>query len=478
MGFTKFGLSDHVIKGVEAAGYTTPTPIQSLAIKPALEGRDIIGCAQTGTGKTAAFVLPLLHRLASETGSQPTVAGIPSRRSHHVRALVITPTRELAQQVHDAVSNYGRFLTLRTVVVYGGVSMDNQLKLLRRGADIVIATPGRLLDHMQRRSIDLSKVQILVLDEADRMLDMGFINDVKKIIAAVPRDRQTMLFSATISGEIKGLASDILRNPHLVEAGERRNPVETITQHFYSASQQTKMDLLLHALETEKMESVLVFSRTKHGADKICRRLERKGMKAVAIHSNRTQSQRQNALDGFKQGRFRVLVATDIAARGIDVDGISHVINYDIPQYAEDYIHRIGRTGRAGATGDAITFVARDDQQHLKNIERFIGKRFLVKTYAGFTPPPPDPESMRPRMATTMHRHLSGRPARTIGGPTTTGRGWDGETRRTGPAPYKKRDEKRHSAYPKKKAFVFGRKKKPNQKLDAFSSDGTGWSNH
>jgi ATP-dependent RNA helicase RhlE len=350
--------------------------------------------------------------------------------------------------------------------------------LLRRGADIVIATPGRLLDHMQRRSIDLSKVQILVLDEADRMLDMGFINDVKKIIAAVPRDRQTMLFSATISGEIKGLASDILRNPHLVEAGERRNPVETITQHFYSASQQTKMDLLLHALETEKMESVLVFSRTKHGADKICRRLERKAIKSVAIHSNRTQSQRQNALDGFKQGRFRVLVATDIAARGIDVDGISHVINYDIPQYAEDYIHRIGRTGRAGATGDAITFVARDDQQHLKNIERFIGKRFPVKTYVGFIPPPPDPESMRPRTATTMPRHFSGRPAHPAGRPTMSGRGRDGEARRTGPAPYRKRDEKRHPAYPKKKAFVFGRKKKPNQKLDAFSSDGAGWSNH
>ena len=478
MGFTKFGLSDHVIKGVEAAGYTTPTPIQSLAIKPALEGRDIIGCAQTGTGKTAAFVLPLLHRLASDNGAQPTVAGFSVRRSHHVRTLVVAPTRELAQQVHDAVTNYGRFLTLRTVVVYGGVSMENQLKLLRRGADIVIATPGRLLDHMQRRSINLSEVQILVLDEADRMLDMGFINDVRKIIAAVPKDRQTMLFSATISPEIKRLAGDILRDPHSVEAGERRNPAETITQHFYSTSAQAKMDLLFHAINAEKMESVLVFSRTKHGADKICRRLERKGVKAIAIHSNRTQSQRQNALDGFKQGRFRVLVATDIAARGIDVDGISHVINYDIPQYAEDYIHRIGRTGRAGAAGDAITFVARDDQQHLKNIERFIGKRFPVKSYTGFTPPPPETEATRPRMATTGPRHFSAHPVRTSSGSTSIHRGRDGEPRRSGPAPYKKRDEKRHSAYPKKKAFVFGRKKKPNTKLDAFSSDGTGWSNH
>jgi len=378
MGFTTFGLSDHVMEGIRAAGYTTPTPIQSLVITPVLEGRDIIGCAQTGTGKTAAFVLPMLHRLTAGNGSLT--------RHHHVRALVITPTRELAQQVHDAVADYGRFLTLRTASVYGGVSMDNQIKLLRRGADIVIATPGRLLDHLQRRTIDLSKVQILVLDEADRMLDMGFIIDVRRIIAAVPADRQTLLFSATMSDEINDLAAHILRNPHMVEAGEKRSPVETIVQHFYNVSQNSKMELLIHALETERMESVLVFSRTKHGADKICRRLERKGIKAIAIHSNRTQPQRQRALDGFKQGRYRVLVATDIAARGIDVDGISHVINFDIPRFAEDYIHRIGRTGRAGATGDAITFVVPDDQQHLRSIERFIGKRFPVKTYPSFTP--------------------------------------------------------------------------------------------
>jgi ATP-dependent RNA helicase RhlE len=449
MGFTTFGLSDHVMKGIRAAGYTTPTPIQSLAIKPALEGRDIIGCAQTGTGKTAAFVLPLLHRLASANSS--------GKREHHVRALVITPTRELAQQVHDAVVNYGRFLALRTVSVYGGVSMENQIKLLRRGADVVIATPGRLLDHMQRRTVDLSKVQILVLDEADRMLDMGFINDVKKIIAAVPKERQTMLFSATISGDIKDLAARILRDPQMVEAGERRNPVETITQHFYSASPDTKMDLLFHAFEAEKMESVLVFSRTKHGADKICRRLERKGVKAIAIHSNRTQSQRQRALDGFRQGQFRVLVATDIAARGIDVDGISHVINFDIPQYAEDYIHRIGRTGRAGATGDAITFVARDDQQHLRGIEKFIGKKFPVKTYPGFTPPPREITSTTPtKMKTFVPSH----------GPSIS--------------PYKKRENKHERAYPKKRAFEYGRKKKIGQKMEAFSSDSSGasWTNH
>ena len=446
MGFTTFGLSDHVMQGVRAAGYTTPTPIQSLAIRPALEGRDIIGCAQTGTGKTAAFVLPMLHRLAGANGAHP--------KGHHVRALVITPTRELAQQVHDAVMNYGRFLTIRAVSVYGGVSMDSQLKLLRRGVDIVIATPGRLLDHMQRRTVDLSKVQMLVLDEADRMLDMGFINDVRKIIAAVPKERQTMLFSATISGEIKGLAADILRDPHLVEAGEKRNPVEAIAQHFYSASQEAKMDLLFHALETEKMQSVLVFSRTKHGADKICRRLERKGIRAVAIHSNRTQSQRQRALDGFKQGDFRVLVATDIAARGIDVDGISHVINYDVPQYAEDYIHRIGRTGRAGASGDAITFIARDDQRHLQSIQHFTGKRYAVRSYPGFVPPAAGVASTRPKQATPADRHSAFQ--------------------------HVKKVDKRHPVQRKKRAIEFGRKKKAGPKIEAFSSDlgGAGWSNY
>jgi ATP-dependent RNA helicase RhlE len=280
MGFNRFGLSDHVLKGVSAAGYTTPTPIQALAIGPVLEGRDLIGCAQTGTGKTAAFVLPLLHRLALETSARA--------RGHHVRALVVTPTRELAHQIQDAVATYGRFLTLRAVSVYGGVSMENQVKALRRGVDIVIATPGRLLDHMQRATIDLSRVQMLVLDEADRMLDMGFINDVRRIVGALPPERQTLLFSATISPEIRELAKRFQRDPEMVQAGERRNPAETITQHFYSAPKEGKVDLLMHAIEAEHMESVLVFSRTKHGADKISRRLEKKGIRSMAIHSNRT----------------------------------------------------------------------------------------------------------------------------------------------------------------------------------------------
>jgi ATP-dependent RNA helicase RhlE len=432
MGFTKLGLSDRIMQGVRAAGYTVPTPIQTLAIHPALAGKDIIGCAQTGTGKTAAFVLPLLQRL-----SQQEVAGT---RERHPRALVLTPTRELAQQVQTAVATYGRFLTLRSVSIYGGVSMDKQLTLLRRGADIVVATPGRLLDHMQRRSIDLSRIQTLVLDEADRMLDMGFIRDVRKIIDAMPAERQTLLFSATLSREINALAALVLRDPQIVEVGERRNPVETIVQHFYSASQDAKMDLLFYALDREEMQSVLIFSRTKHGADKICKRLERKQITSVAIHSNRTQAQRERALEGFKQGTYRVLVATDIAARGIDVTGISHVINYDIPHYAEDYIHRIGRTGRAGANGDAITFVGREDQLHLKRIEQFVGRKFSVQKYPGFTPPVPE-QGGRP--GASAHAHSSA-PARTHAHPHPSGR----KPQRDGTRTAKRPDRKRSSSSP------------------------------
>jgi len=355
-------------------------------------------------------------------------------------------------------------------VVYGGVSMENQLKLLRRGVDIVIATPGRLLDHMQRRSVDLSKVGILVLDEADRMLDMGFINDVRKIIAAIPSRRQTMLYSATISADIKSLASNILRDPQTVQVGERRNPAETIVQHFYNAPQGSKIDLLVHALEAERMQSVLVFSRTKHGADKISRRLERTGIASAAIHSNRTQSQREKALEGFKEGKFRVLVATDIAARGIDVSGISHVINYDIPQYPEDYIHRIGRTGRAGATGDAITFVAREEVQYLARIEKFVGKRYVVHPYPGFTPSPQQADAP----AHVSHPSRTGRPA-----PRN-------DERHNQPGRNTPHNDKRHSQPGRTKSrndrqyAQTGRKKTDHKKLDSYSSDssGAGWSNY
>jgi ATP-dependent RNA helicase RhlE len=375
MPFSKLGLSDQLVQGILATGYTAPTAIQSRAIPLAVAGRDVIGCAQTGTGKTAAFVLPLLHHLTKNAGHH---AG------RHVRALVLTPTRELAQQVEDFITGYGRFTSIQSLAVFGGVSMENQLKRLRRGVDIVVATPGRLIDHLNRRTADLSRVEVLVLDEADRMFDMGFINDVRTIIARVPAKRQTLLFSATMSKEVKSLVASIQKNPELIEIGEQRHPVETIRQHFYSVQQETKLGLLLHVLQAQAMDSVLVFSRTKHGADKISRRLERSGVKSVAIHANRTQAQRQHALAGFKQGHYRVLVATDIAARGIDVEGISHVINYDTPAFAEDYIHRIGRTGRAAATGDAITFVSHQERDHLKKIEYFVGRKYELKHYPGF----------------------------------------------------------------------------------------------
>ncbi len=405
MSFSKLGLTDQLVQGILATGYTAPTEIQSRAIPLALQGKDIIGCAQTGTGKTAAFVLPLLNRLSAPHHS--------SRR--HVRALVLTPTRELAQQVEDFITSYGKFTTLQSLSVYGGVNMGNQLKRLSRGVDIVIATPGRLLDHLQRRSIDLSKVEVLVLDEADRMFDMGFINDVRKIIAKVPTDRQTLLFSATMSKEVRALTASIQKHPELIEIGERTKPVDTVTQHFYSIPQDQKMDLLFHILESTQMDSILVFSRTKHGADKISHRLERKGIKSIAIHSNRTQAQRDHALAGFKQGQFKVLVATDIAARGIDVEGISHVVNYDTPTFAEDYIHRIGRTGRATLKGDALTFVSREEQKHLKKIEQFVEKRFDLKRYPTFDyskRPEPQPAQNQERRRENPRREGSshGRP--------------------------------------------------------------------
>ncbi len=375
MAFSQLGLSDQLVQGILATGYTAPTEIQSRAIPSALAGKDIIGCAQTGTGKTAAFVLPILNRLSNSEGFQKT---------HNVKALVLTPTRELAQQIEDSVTNYGRFMKLNTLSIYGGVDIQKQLKSLKRGVDIVIATPGRLLDHISRRSITLSHVEFLVLDEADRMFDMGFINDVKKIIAQIPAQRQTLLFSATMSKEIRALVASIQKNPELIEVGERHDPASSIKQYFYTVPQPLKTNLLIHILETAEMDCVLVFSRTKHGADKIAHRLERSGIKSIAIHSNRTQAQRQRALAGFKQGNYKVLVATDIAARGIDVEGISHVINFDVPTYAEDYIHRIGRTGRASATGDALTFVANEERKHFKSIEHFTGKRFELQKYSTF----------------------------------------------------------------------------------------------
>jgi ATP-dependent RNA helicase RhlE len=396
MPFKTLGLSDPLVQGILATGYTAPTAIQSQAIPLAVAGGDVIGCAQTGTGKTAAFVLPILNRLSHE--------------GHHgkkaVRALILTPTRELAVQIEQCIRDYGRFLSLRTLAVYGGVSINRQLDALHRGVDIVVACPGRLMDHMQRKSITLAHVEVLVLDEADRMFDMGFINDVRRIVATMPRHRQTMLFSATMPPEVRALAADMQKSPKMIQVGQQRNPIETITQHVYPVVKERKLELLLHMLKDGNMSSVLVFSRTKHGADRISKRLDHSGIVAVALHSGRSQNQRQNALDGFKSGKYQVMVATDIAARGIDVEGISHVINYDVPAFPEDYLHRIGRTGRAEATGDAITFVGADEQKYLQQIEKFIGRKLHPEKCPNFdhdAAPAPVPQHHAPRQRAAEH---------------------------------------------------------------------------
>ncbi|MBE0535770.1 MAG: DEAD/DEAH box helicase [Phycisphaerae bacterium] len=391
MPFTTFGLTDPLVRGILATGYTAPTDIQSQAIPAALAGSDIIGCAQTGTGKTAAFVLPILDRLSHEPN-----AG----RKRVVRSLILTPTRELAVQIEKSILGYGRFTELKALAVYGGVSIPGQIKGLTGGVDIVVATPGRLIDHLQRKTIDLSKVEVLVLDEADRMLDMGFVKDVRRIVSGLPKKRQTLLFSATMSPEVNRLAADMLKTPKVIQIGRPRNPIETITQHFYTVEKSLKMDLLVHMIEDWRMFSVLVFSRTKHGADKISRRLKTAGVIAVSIHSGRTQNQRQRALDGFRSGKFQVLVATDIAARGINVEGISHVINYDVPTHAEDYVHRIGRTGRATATGDAITFVSKDEEKYLREIGKYIERRLSAQPCKGFSYVKSTPDEPKPAKST------------------------------------------------------------------------------
>ena len=388
MPFKTFGLSDPLVQGILATGYTAPTEIQLQAIPAAIGGSDIIGCAQTGTGKTAAFVLPILDRLSHERAG----------RKRAVRSLILTPTRELAVQIERSILGYGRFTDLKALAVYGGVSINNQITALRRGVDIVVATPGRLIDHIERKTIKLSGVEVLVLDEADRMLDMGFVNDVRRIVGGLPKKRQTLLFSATISPEVRSLAADMLKSPKVIQIGRPRNPIDTITQHIYAVEKALKMDLLLHMIEDWRMFSVLVFSRTKYGADKISRRLKRAGVVAVSIHSGRTQNQRQRALDGFRSGKYHVMVATDVAARGIDVEGISHVINYDVPTHAEDYVHRIGRTGRAEATGDAITFVSSEEEKYLREVGKFIGRKLTAQKCKGFSyvkSPPPEPKTAK-----------------------------------------------------------------------------------
>jgi len=386
MSFTDLGLQAGLLKAVNDLGYKEPTPIQEQAIPLALEGRDILGCAQTGTGKTAAFVLPTLQRISRADGAPQTRPNESKQRSSHTApaALVVTPTRELASQIDEVARACAKYTGQRVAAVYGGVGYDPQLKKLRRGVDLLVATPGRLLDLHQRGEVDLSHVDILVLDEADRMLDMGFWPDVRRILALLPSARQNMLFSATLSRDVMRVAGPTLSDPAKVEVAPSATPVEAITQTVYPVAEPQKIDLLVRLLEREKPSRVLVFTRTKHRADRVCRQLERNRIRGTAIHSNRTQAQRQKALDGFKKGTYSVLVATDIVARGIDVDSISHVINYDLPSQPQDYVHRIGRTARAGASGSAISLLAAEQAGELRQIELLLGQTLQCRDLEDF----------------------------------------------------------------------------------------------
>jgi ATP-dependent RNA helicase RhlE len=375
MPFSALGLDPKILQAVKEAGYTEPTPIQAAAIPPILSGHDLIGIAQTGTGKTAAFTLPMLTKL---------VAVIGDGRQRGTRALVLAPTRELVLQIQENVKAYGKHLPLRVATVFGGVGERPQIDALRAGTHLIIACPGRLMDLMQRRYADFSQLQYLVLDEADRMLDMGFLPSIRQIVRSLPQKRQTLLFSATLSKEIESLTHEFQRAPKLIQIGRRSNPAETVTQLIYEIPKHLKPALLLHLLKDPAMDMVLVFSRMKHAADRVARNLEQAGIRTATLHSNRSQNQRLRALKDFKDGVVRVLVATDIAARGIDVDGISHVVNYDFPMHSEDYVHRIGRTGRAHAVGDAISFVTHEDQGELRALERFIGRGIVRKKAEGF----------------------------------------------------------------------------------------------
>ncbi|MHB2034422.1 MAG: DEAD/DEAH box helicase [Gemmatimonadaceae bacterium] len=368
--FAGLGLSAPVLRAVADAGYREPTPIQSQAIPLVLKGRDIMGLAQTGTGKTAAFTLPIVDRLT----------GGPRR----TRALILTPTRELCVQVEESVQKYAKYADLDVAPVYGGVPLEPQQKKLRAGVDVVVATPGRMIDHLERQNVVFDDLEVLVLDEADRMLDMGFAPQINRIVAEIPRYRQTLLFSATMPPEVEALARKYLRKPIVVQIGIRSSAASTVTHAVYPVPQERKTALLAQLLKESGMESVLVFSRTKHGSDRVVRDLEHEGISATAMHADKTQAQRTKALADFKDGKIRVLVATDIAQRGLDISGISHVINYDVPQQPEDYVHRIGRTGRADATGDAFTFMAPNEIAMVRTIERMIGAPIARISVPGF----------------------------------------------------------------------------------------------
>ena len=379
MSFDTLGLVEPLLRAVHEAGYHTPTPIQTQAIPAVLTGGDLLAGAQTGTGKTAGFTLPLLHLLAT----RPTDGG---RRA--VRALILTPTRELAAQVEESVRMYGKYLSLKSMVMFGGVGMNPQIDALRRGVDILVATPGRLLDHHQQGTLDLSRVEFFVLDEADRMLDMGFIHDIKRVLAILPPKKQSLLFSATFSDEIKVLAERLLNAPKVIEVARRNATADTVDQKVHPVDRERKKDLLAHLIQTHNWHQVLVFTRMKHGANRLVEFLDKQGITAMAIHGNKSQSARTRALADFKSGDLQVLVATDIAARGIDIDQLPHVVNYELPNVPEDYVHRIGRTGRAGAEGEALSLVCVDEEGFLAAIEKLIKRPIPREVVPGFEPDP------------------------------------------------------------------------------------------
>ncbi len=409
--FDELGLRPELLRAVAEAGYTTPTPIQAQAIPVILAGRDVMGGAQTGTGKTAGFGLPILHKLA------PFANASPSPARHPVRALILTPTRELAIQVEEQIREYGRYTGLRSTVVFGGVDIRQQLPIVRGGVEILVATPGRLLDHVEHKSVYLGQVEIFVLDEADRMLDMGFIPDIKRIMALLPATakRQNLLFSATFSMEIKKLADALLNAPQLIEVAKRNTAAETVAQSAYRIPAEAKRGLLEHLVRTRNLNQVLCFVRTKHGASRLARQLEKDGLVTSAIHGDKDQKARLEALDAFKAGKLQVLVATDVAARGLDIDDLPLVVNYEIPYVPEDYIHRIGRTGRAGASGEAISFVAPDEERLLGDIERLLKKAVPIAVAEGFDPAAP---ARRDRSERPERGERSARPARGARTPT------------------------------------------------------------
>lgn len=446
MSFSILGLSPQILEAIEAQSYSEPTPIQKKSIPIVLDGKDLMGAAQTGTGKTAGFTLPILERLSN--GKSPS--------SNHVRTLILTPTRELAAQVHNSVKTYGQNLPLSSIVVFGGVGIGPQMKKLRKGIDILVATPGRLLDLHSKNAVHFDELEVLVLDEADRMLDMGFIHDIKRIIKLLPKKRQTLMFSATFSEDIRKLAKGLVYQPVEISVTPRNSTVEAIKHWIYPVDKSKKTALLTHLINKGEWQQVLVFSRTKHGANRIAKNLEKKGINATAIHGNKSQGARTRALADFKAGKVRVLVATDIAARGIDIDQLPHVINFDLPSVPEDYVHRIGRTGRAGRSGEAISLVSADEAKQLFDIERLIQKHLERELVEDFWPNHDVPKS--PELLPLKSKRLK-KPNK----PQTQEKS-SFEKRAPGRSPHKnerRRDDQKKTKKPKKRLFW---DKKPNRK--------------